>query len=144
MTIHGMPEQFWVVLKPWPTSEPVDLCFASTFGKLMHQVRGGLTNDEIAGIYLDEKDATKAAMRLLGKCPVRPQDAVVAEVIVNVMVKPNNEEMTAKELGEVAVEAVKNAVLHAEKQGHQHRLKDRVSLGVSEVVELRTHFVVVG
>ena len=83
-------------------------------------------------------------MRLLGKCPVRPQDAVVAEVVVNVIVTPNNEEMAAKELGEAAVEAVRNAVLRAEKEGHQHRLKDRVSLGVSEVVELRNQFTVVG
>lgn len=83
-------------------------------------------------------------MQLLGKCPVRPQDAVFAEVVVNVMVQPNNEEMTAKELGEVAVEAIRNAVLRAEKEGHQHRLKDRISLGVSEVVELRNQFTAVG
>ena len=59
------------------------------------------------------------------------------EVVVNVMVTPNDEEMTARELGEAAVEAVRNAVLRAEERGHQHRLKDRVSLGMSEVVELR-------
>ena len=144
MEIHGMPEQFWVVLRPWPTSELVALCFACTFEQLLFRGRGGLHEDDIAGIYADEDEATEAAMQLLGKCPVRPQDAVFAEVVVNVMVKPNDEEMTAKELGETAVEAVRNAVLHAEKEGHQHRLKDRVALGVSEVVELRNQFTVVG
>jgi len=144
MEIHGMPEQFWVVLKPSPTSELVDLCFACTFDELLFRGRGGLHENDISGIYADEDEATAAAMWLLGKCPVRPQDAVVAEVVVNVIVTPNNEEMTAKELGEVAVEAVSNAVLHAEEQGHQHHLKDRVSLGVSEVVELRNQFTVVG
>ena len=66
----------------------------------------------------------QAATRLLGNIPSVPQDAVFAEVVVNVMVQPNDEEMTARELGEAAVEAVLNAVHRAEKQGHRHRLKD--------------------
>ena len=68
-------------------------------------------------------------MRLLGKHPVRPQDAAFAEVVVNVMVTPIGRGMTAKELGEAAVEAVLNAVHRAEKQGHRHRLEGRVRLG---------------
>ena len=102
MEIHGMPEQFWVVSKPSPTSELVDLCLACTFDELLFRGRGELHEDDIAGIYADEDEATEAAMQLLGKCSVRPQDAVFVEVVVNVMVQPNNEDMTAKELGRVS------------------------------------------
>ena len=45
--------------------------------------------------------------------------------------------MTARELSQAAVEAVRIAVRRAEQEGHQHRLTDRVSLGMSEMVELR-------
>jgi hypothetical protein len=107
MEIHGMPEQFWVVLKPSPTSALVDLCFSCTFDELLFRGRGGLHEDDIVGIFADEDEATEAAMQLLGKCSVRPQDAVFVEVTVNVMVQPNNEEMTAKQLREAAVEAVR-------------------------------------
>jgi hypothetical protein len=144
MEIHGMPEQFWVVTKPLPISQLEDIRFGCTFGGLMNQFQGGLHEDEIVGVYADEGEATKAALRLLGKYPVRPQDAVFAEVVVNVMVTPNDEELTAKELGEAAVEAVLNAVHRAEEQGHRYRLKDRVSLGMSEVAELRNLQTMVG
>ena len=67
-----------------------------------------------------------------------------AEVLVHVMVTPKSEEMTAKELGEAAVEAVANAVHDAEQRGHRHRLKDQVSLGMSAVVELHNQLTVIG
>ena len=144
MKIHGIPEKFWVVTKPSPVSEMEDICFAYTFERLLRQGRGGLQEDEIAGIHADEGEATDAALRLLGKYPVRPQDAVFAEVVVNVMVTPIAEELTARELGEAAVEAVLNAVHHAEESGHQYQLKDRVRLGMSQVAELRNMQTVVG
>jgi hypothetical protein len=144
MKIEGMPDKFWLVLKPSPVSQLDDICFACTFERLMNQARGGLQEDEIAGIYANETEARKTAARLLGEFTVRPQDAVCAEVVVHVMVKPNNEELTAKELANAAVEAVRNAVRSAEERGHHHRLEGRVSLGISEVVELRNQFTVVG
>ena len=133
MEIQGMPERFWVVTKPSPASELDDICFASTFTELMSRARGWLSEDEIVGVYADEDEAKGEALLLLGKNPVRPQDALFAEVVVNVMVVPKVEEMAARELGEAAVEAVANAMRLAEERGHHCRLKDQVSLGVGTV-----------
>jgi hypothetical protein len=110
----------------------------------MRQARGGLNEDDIVGIYADETEARQAAGRLLGEYPVRPQDALAVEVIVHVMVTPRNEEMTARELAEAAVEAVRNAVHDAERRGHRHRLEDQVSLGMSDVVELHNQLTAIG
>ena len=136
MKTYGMPETFWVVTTPSPVSEMADVCFPCTFERLLLQGRGGLHEDEIVGIYAEENEAKKAAMRLLGMYPVRPQDAVFADVVVHVMTQPKGEGMTAKQLGEAAVEAVLNAVHGAEEQGHRYRLKERVSLGMSQAAEL--------
>ena len=138
-----MPEKFWLVTKPSPVSQLEDICFACTFGGLMNQVRGGLHEDEIVGIYADEGEARRAAARLLGDYPVRPQDAVFAEVVVNVMVVPNSEELAARELGEAAVEAVGNAVRLAEGTGFRHRLAGRVAMDTG-TVEMRNLSTVVG
>ena len=73
MKTHGLPEQFYIVTKPSPVSTMEDICFACTFERLMLQVRGGLTEDEIVGIYADETEARQAAGRLLGMHPVRPR-----------------------------------------------------------------------
>ena len=145
MLIHGLPEKFWVVTKPSPVSTLEDILFPCTFPRLMLQVRGGLNEDEIAGIYADETEARKAAAMLLGEFPVRPQDAMVVEVevVVNVMIVPNDEEMTARDLAKAAVEAVGNAVRHAEEAGFQHRLEGRVTLGAG-TVELRNQSVIPG
>ena len=137
MKIEGMPERFWVITKPSPASTLEDVCFPCTFGRLMLQTRGGLNEDEIVGVYADEGEARQEAARLLGEFPVRPQDALVVEVVVHCMVIPNDEEMTAGEMAKAAVEAVSHAVRDAEKRGHHHRLEGRVSLGMSEVVQLR-------
>ena len=144
MKISGLPEQFWVVTEPSPFSATEDILFPCTFGRLMLRVRGGLQEDEIIGIYADEGEARQTAARLLGKYPVRPLDALALEVTVHVMVIPKSEEMTARELVQAALEAVRNAIRLAEKQGHQHRLVDQVSLGISEMVELRNQTVIPG
>ena len=103
----------------------------------------GLQGDEILGIYADEDEARLAGMELLGDFPVRPQDALFAEVVVHVMVKPNDEEMTAKELANAAVEAVRNAVRQGEEAGFRHGLQGQVSLGAG-TVDLRNQTVAVG
>jgi hypothetical protein len=139
-----MPEQFWVVTRPTPASGIEDICFACTVEGLMRRARGGLQEDEIVAIYADETEARKAAGRLLGQYPVRPQDAMCADVLVHVMVTPRSEEMTARELGEAAVEAVRNAVRDAERRGHRHRLADQVALGMSEAVELHNQLTAIG
>jgi hypothetical protein len=136
MKICGLPEQFWVVTNPSPVSQLCDICFPCTFDRLIRQARGGLNEDEIVAVYADEGEARQAAERLLGRFPVRPQDALAVEVVVHVMVIPS-EEMPAEELAKAAVAAVSHAVRDAERRGHRHRLEGRVSLGISEVVELR-------
>ena len=141
MLIHGLSEKFWVVTKPSPVSELGDICFACTFERLMTQVRGGLNEDEIMGIYADEGEAKDAAMRLLGQNPVRPCEPAFFEVVVNVMVQPKTEEMTAAELGVAAVEAVRNAVRQGEEAGFRHHLAGQVVLGAG-TVELRNQTVV--
>jgi hypothetical protein len=110
----------------------------------MLQVRGGLHEDEIIGIFADEDEARLAAMELLGEFPVRPQDALTVAVVVHVMAIPKGEDISARELAQAAVEAVSNALHHAEQQGHEHRLKDRVSLGTSVVVELKNMLPLIG
>jgi len=144
MKTHCMPERFWVVTRPSPASELADICFACTVEGLMRQARGGLNEDDIVGVYADETEARQAAGRLLGEYPVRPQDALAVEIIVHVMVTPRSEEMTARDLAEAAVEAVRNAVRDAELGGHRHRLADQVSLGMSEVIELHNQFTAIG
>ena len=139
MKIKGLPEHLWIVLKPSPGCEMVDVCFTCTFGRLLDQVRGGLKKDEIAGIYANKDDAEGEALRLLGQFPVRPQDSAFFQVVVNVMVQPKAEGLTARELGEAAVEAVANAVA----AGFRHRLGDRAALGAG-TVELRNQIVVYG
>ena len=143
MNISGLPERFFVVVKPSPGSGLEDILFPCTFGRLMNQVRGGLQEDEIVGIFADEGEARQIAARSLGKHPVRPQDALFAEVVVNVMVVPKSEEMTAQELGKAAVEAVANAICEGEKAGLRHHLEGKVTLGAG-TVELKNQIIVHG
>jgi len=143
MKVHGLPDRFWIVTEPSPFSTMEDICFACTFERLMLQVRGGLNEKEIVGIYADETEAQKAAGTLLGKDPVRPCDALVVEVTVHVMAIPSNEEMTARDLAQAAVEAVTNAIRQAEAAGFRHRLEGQVSLGAG-TVELRNVITAVG
>ena len=134
MKIHGLPEQFWVVTKPSPFSTTEDVLFACTFPRLIHQVRGGLKEDDIVGIYADEHEASKGCRPAAGDISRAPQDAVFVEVTVNMMAKPDHEEMAAKELARAAVEAVQNAVRQAEEMGYSHHLHEQVSLGVGTVM----------
>ena len=75
MLIHGLPERFWVVTKPSPVSGLEDILFPCDFGRLMLQIRGGLQEDEIVGIFADEDEARLTGMELLGEHPVRPQES---------------------------------------------------------------------
>ena len=143
MKTQDLPESFFVVTKPSPGSTLEDILFPCTFERLMLQARGGLNADEIVGIFADETEARQTAARLLGMYPVRPQDAVAVEVTVHVMAIPSNEEMSARDLAQAAVEAVTNAVNQAEQTGFRHRLEGRVSLGAG-TVELRNLVTVVG
>ena len=63
--VVGMPERFWVVTTPTPNSEMADVCFACDFLQFALQVRGGLNENAIVGIFADEELATATATKLL-------------------------------------------------------------------------------
>ena len=133
MRIHGLSSTFWVVTKPSRVSELGDICFACTFRQLMTQTRGGLHEQDIVGVYADEAEARRMAMELLGKNIIRTTDSIIVEVLVNVLMSPIKRNMTARVLAKAAVEAVGNAVYHAEEKGLRHRLAHQVVMGVGEV-----------
>ena len=123
--------------RPTEFSTSEDICFPCTFDRLMSQARGGLNEDEIVGIFADEDRGAaggcQAAGRLSRPSPGRggrrgrrPRHG-----------QAEGRRPTAKDLARSAVEAVANAVRQGEKAGFRHRLKGRISLGTSEVVELR-------
>ena len=109
----------------------------------MLQTRGGLQEADIIGIFADETEAKEAAKGLLGMNIVRPEDSLAVQVLVNVMVAPTREGMTFKELSAAVVEAVTNAVRHAEQDGFQHGLVGQVSMGAGPV-ELNNEFALFG
>jgi hypothetical protein len=65
MKLQGMPETFWVVVKPSPVSELGDVCFPCDFKRFARQVRGGLDEESIVGIFVDEAKAVAEAKKLL-------------------------------------------------------------------------------
>jgi hypothetical protein len=65
MKIHGLPETFWVVASPSPVSQLGDICFECNFRQFALQVRGGLDEDRIVGIFADETEAKELAEKLL-------------------------------------------------------------------------------
>ena len=89
----------------------------------MNQTRGGLHEQDIVGVYADEAEAKRMAMKLLGRNIVRTSDSIIVEVLVNVLMTPTKRNMTARVLARAAVEAVGNAVRHAEEEGFRHRLE---------------------
>ncbi len=66
MKFHGVPEVFWLVLQPSPRSELGDICFRCDLQQFARQVRGGLDEEDIVGVFADEGDAVAEAKRLLG------------------------------------------------------------------------------
>jgi hypothetical protein len=143
MKIHGMVNKFFVVTKPSPVSELADICFSCTYEQFMLQVRGGLKEEDIVGIFIDDAEAKRMAMKLVGKAIIRTSDAILVDVLVNIQVVPTNRNMTAGVLAGAAVEAVGNAVRKAEEEGFRHGLGDQVSMGMGEV-RLQNHLTLFG
>jgi hypothetical protein len=67
MKVIGLPERFWVVTTPTTVSTVGDICFSCTFEQFALQVRGGLHEENIVGMYADEEEATATAKRLLAR-----------------------------------------------------------------------------
>jgi len=143
MRIHGLSNTFWVVTRPNRVSELGEICFACTFKQLINQSRGGLHEQELIGIFADEAEAKRMALKLLGRKIVRTSDSVIVEVVVNVLMTPTKRNMTARTLAKAAVEAVRNAVHHAEEQGFSHRLANQVVLGMGEIA-VQNHLTLFG
>ena len=80
MKIHGLSNTFWIVTRPNRVSELGDICAVCTFEELMKRTRGGLHEKDIVGIYADEAEAKRMAMKLLGRNIVRTSDSIIVEV----------------------------------------------------------------
>ena len=65
MRVVGLPEHFWVVTIPTTQSEIGDVCFQCDFAQFALQIRGGLNEKEIVGIYADQDAAVAVAEALL-------------------------------------------------------------------------------
>ena len=65
MKLQGIPEWFYVVTVPTLYSSIGDICFRCDFRQFALQVRGGLDENTIFGVYADEAIAQADAKRLL-------------------------------------------------------------------------------
>ena len=75
MNIVGLPPKFWVVTQPSPVSIFTDICFACDFAGFASQVRGGLSEEHIVGIFAGEEQAAEQARALLAaRPPIGPND----------------------------------------------------------------------
>ena len=57
--------KFWIVTKPTPVSELVDICFKCDLARLQGQFAAGLKADNIHGMYTKQKEAEDIARWLL-------------------------------------------------------------------------------
>ena len=109
----------------------------------MNRSRGGLHEKEIIGIFAEEAEAKRLAMKLLSRNIVHKSDSIIVEVVVNVLMTPTTKNMTARILARAAVEAVANAVHHAEEEGLRHRLEGQVEMGIGEIT-VQNHLTLFG
>ena len=129
MLIHGLPEKFWVVTKPSPVSGLEDILFPCDFGRLMLQVRGGLQEDEIVGIFADEDEARLAADGTARRTSRPSAGRAVRRGRRQRHGQAERRGDDRQELANAAVEAVRNAVRHGEEAGFRHGLQGQVALG---------------
>ncbi len=73
-------------------------------------------------------------MRILGKYPVRTQDALFAEVMVRRHGATESRGDDRPRTRQGGRGGGSERIRIAEERGHQHRLEDRAALGMSEVV----------
>jgi len=65
MKLHGLPEIFWIVVSPTARSQLCDICFDCNFERFASQIRGGLDEQQIVGIFADKTEAVELAKSLL-------------------------------------------------------------------------------
>jgi len=56
---------FWIVTRPTKISVLEDICFMASAESLLVQGKGGLSPEEIFGMYLDGKEAKEVAKDLI-------------------------------------------------------------------------------
>jgi hypothetical protein len=61
--IAGLPLQFWLVMKPTPTSDVDDVRIKCSFKRLARMIKKGFPIDNAVGIYADKRAAFIAARR---------------------------------------------------------------------------------
>jgi hypothetical protein len=65
--LQGFPSRFWVVTKPKEELGVLgDICFESNILQMANQFRGGLQENEIFGVYVNQSMAEQVAKELLG------------------------------------------------------------------------------
>ncbi len=57
--------KFWIVTKPTELSVIEDICFERDIKGMFNQVRGGLKEEDIKGLFRDENDAKRFATDIL-------------------------------------------------------------------------------
>jgi hypothetical protein len=79
MEIHGLPETFWIVDSPSAGSELGDICYESDLARFALQIRGGLNEDTIVGVFAEKEPAVELAERLLAtvQLPIEDEDVRV-------------------------------------------------------------------
>ena len=60
-------KKFWVVTTPTKNSELEDILFKTDIKGMQNQFLGGLTKEDIVGIYSTKTEAEKIAKNLMGK-----------------------------------------------------------------------------
>ena len=75
MRVVGLPETLWFVVSPTPASELGDICFECDFERFALQIRGGLDERKIVGIFADEGEAKELAEKLLAAIQQPSEDA---------------------------------------------------------------------
>ncbi len=77
MRVVGLPETLWFVISPTANSELGDICYECDFDKFALQIRGGLDERKIVGIFADEGEAKELAEKLLATIQQPSEDADV-------------------------------------------------------------------
>lgn len=64
-------KKFYVVTKPYPNDVLEDIFFAADWRSIVLHFRGGLSSDDIIGVYADRSEALNVAKSALHRRDVR-------------------------------------------------------------------------
>jgi hypothetical protein len=75
MIVQGLPQNFWVVMKPTPICNPDEICFLTTWKQLVDM---NLPSNNIHGVF---GDATVAQEEALSLVLIRNANRFLKEVV---------------------------------------------------------------